>query len=97
MKIDFYWKHMDTPPRAEDYALQKFGKLDKYLHKFISAHMTTEVNGSGKKSVKLTIHGDGEDFVAHVEDEDVFAAIDRLEEKLGTQLRRHHSKTAKHH
>jgi putative sigma-54 modulation protein len=95
MKIEYYWKHMDTSPAVEDYAHEKFAKLDKYVHQMISAHVTFSVDHD-KKIVKMTLHADGHDFVAEIEDDDVYAGIDRLEDKMKKMLRRHHDKTASH-
>lgn len=91
MEIEFYWKHTDHSNAAEEYAREKFSKLMKYVHKFISAHCTVALEHQ-KINVKLTIQADGSTFVAEDEEDEVYAAIDKVEEKIGTQMRRHHAK-----
>ena len=96
MNIDYYWKHIDSSPATENYANEKFSKLDKYIQKFISAHMTISLNGKTEKSVKLTLKGDGETVIGEETDPDIYAAIDKLEDKIARQVRRNHQKHSGH-
>jgi putative sigma-54 modulation protein len=95
MKIKYTWKHLDHSNAAEEYADKKLERMEKYVQKIISCDVVFEmIHGEVNANVKL--HADHSDFNAHHKDKDIYACIDRLEDKLERQLSKYHSKKAAH-
>lgn len=88
--------HMDSNPEVNKYVKKKISKLDSYMPKHArkSAHAEVRLKESKSKDKKtstceVTLHVPNEQIMATESTVNMYAAIDIVEEKLKTQLRKY--------
>ena len=88
--------HMDSNPEVTKYVKKKISKLDSYMPKHArkSAHAEVRLKESKSKDKKtstceVTLHVPNEQIMATESTVNMYAAIDIVEEKLKTQLRKY--------
>ena len=88
--------HMDSNPEVTKYVKKKIAKLDSYMPKHArkSAHAEVRLKESKSKDKKtstceVTLHVPNEQIMASESTVNMYAAIDIVEEKLKTQLRKY--------
>ncbi|MBP9820874.1 ribosome-associated translation inhibitor RaiA [Candidatus Saccharibacteria bacterium] len=88
--------HMDSNPEVTKYVKKKIAKLDSYMPKHArkSAHAEVRLKESKSKDKKtstceVTLHVPNEQIMATESTVNMYAAIDIVEEKLKTQLRKY--------
>ncbi|MDF3819191.1 ribosome-associated translation inhibitor RaiA [Leptospira sp. 96542] len=95
MKINYTWKHLDRSEAAENYANEKLERVTKFVQKIISCEVSFEsIHGLIHSNLKL--NADGTHFNAHNEDKDIYVCVDGLEDKILSQVGKHHDKKSKH-
>ncbi|MEE9405259.1 MAG: ribosome-associated translation inhibitor RaiA [Algisphaera sp.] len=96
MNITVTGRHFEVTEPIKAYAEDKAAKLPHFFDRTQSVEVVIGQRGSHLHDVELIAHVDGhEPFVAHSRDDDVYAAIDMTEDKLGKQLRRHKDRLLK--
>lgn len=95
-KVEITGIHTDVDPDVAKYAKRKISKLDSYMPKHArkSAHAEVRMKEStskGKKqsSCEVTMYVPGEVITAAETTVNAYAAIDIVEEKLKSQLRKY--------
>lgn len=100
VKINVKATNMDLTPEIHDYVVEKVTDLGKLLQKFqdegaevlvqFEVAKTTNHHQSGDKLFRadcnVSINGVG-DFYSHKEEQDIFAAIDIVKDKLFREIR----------
>ena len=88
--------HMDSNPEVTKYVKKKIAKLDSYMPKHArkSAHAEVRLKESKSKDKKtstceVTLHVPNEQIMASESTVNMYAAIDIVEEKVKTQLRKY--------
>lgn len=95
MKINFSWKHVDRSEAAEKYAVEKMDRVSKYLHHIEACDLSFEkIHGEVHANAKL--HADASYFNAQNTAKDIYPCIDGLEDKLISQVSKHHDKKHTH-
>ena len=93
MNITVTGHQFEVTDPIDAYAREKAGKLPHFFPRTSAVEVVISPRGSHTKEVELIAHVPGHrPFVAHSCDDDVYAAIDLTEHKLGKQLRRHHDR-----
>jgi putative sigma-54 modulation protein len=91
MRIDVVGKNLEVTDAIRQYAVTKAERLTKYLDlvQQIRVTLTGATNhGSGEFGVEMVVDVEKhDDFVARVQDKDIYAGIDRAAEKSERQLR----------
>ncbi len=96
MQISVSGHHVEVTQALKDYVARKLERLNRHAdHGIIKAHITLTVEGIRQKA-EANFHMAGNDFFAHCVSEDMYAAIDRLADKLDRQLARHKAKSKNH-
>lgn len=95
MKISYTWKHLDRSEAAETYANEKLERITKYVQKIVSCEVSFE-SIHGVIHANLNLNADGTHFNAHNEEKDVYVCIDGLENKILSQVSKHHDKKSHH-
>lgn len=95
-KIEITSIHADSNPDVTKYVKKKIAKLDGYMPKHArkSAHAEVRLKESNSKDKKtstceVTLHVPNDQIMASETTVNMYAAIDIVEEKLKTQLRKY--------
>lgn len=91
MEISYHWHNLEPSEALKDYSEKKIDKLSSNFNTLMSAIVRFRVE-KVQHFVEFILNGDGVQFIATEENNDVYAAIDLLEKKLGRQVRRHKEK-----
>ena len=86
MRINFTFRNVDTSERLKQYASDKVGKLQKYLRAPLDAEITVSKERHLHR-VDINLHADGQRFVGHIEDPDLYASVDLVLDKIDRQVR----------
>lgn len=92
MQITVSGHHVDVTPALRDYVHNKLAKLERHFDNITNAAVTLTVDKLIQKA-EATVHVSGADLFAQCEDQDMYAAIDSLTDKLDRQLIKHKEKT----
>ena len=96
MKVIITSKNFNTSDHLKETIEKKFEKLNKYFSKDIVANVMISME-RGKQKLEATINARGMIFRAEESTTDVYEAIDRVTEKLSTQMSRFKTKLQKKH
>jgi putative sigma-54 modulation protein len=87
---------MDVTDALKQYAVDKFGKLEKYLPKNIQVTVTLSVVKKVHHIAEAMLKTDGLLVQAHEETEEMYSSIDLLIEKLEKRIRKYKEKLVDH-
>jgi putative sigma-54 modulation protein len=87
MRIAFTFHNLESTDAIKSYATEKIGRLQKYMHAPMEASATFSLERHNQK-VDLSIHAGSESFHGSEEQENMYASIDLVVDKIRTQLRR---------
>ena len=91
MNINLTGRHLEITPAIRDYATGKFGKIKRHFDNVIDVNLILSVEKLTQKA-EATIHISGKDVFVECEDENLYAAIDALVDKLDRQVQKHKGK-----
>lgn len=95
MQINIDGHHVEITEPLREYVLSKIDRLDRHHDRITNAHVTLTVEKKRQKA-EARIHVAGADLFADCENEDMYAAIDSMIDKLDRQLIRHKEKVKSH-
>ena len=96
MQLNVTGHHVDITPALRDYVSSKLERLERHFDHVTNVHVILTVEKLRQKA-EATINITGNQLFANAEDEDMYAAIDSLVDKLDRQIRRHKDKVTDHH
>ena len=97
LSINITFRGMDPSEPIKAYAEDKLSKpLLKFIHQDTTAHVVLKVE-KHRHIAEVTFNWRGKEVSAKVESEDMYKAIDLLEDSTGTQLRKLKEKLTEHH
>lgn len=96
MQITITGRHVDVTPALKNYVDAKFDRLRRHHEPPTSAQVILTVEKVSHKAEAI-LHLAGETVFAEATEEDMYAAIDALADKLDRQLRRHKERQSDHH
>lgn len=91
MNIHLTGHHLDITPAIRDYTTGKFGKIKRHFDNVIDVNIVLSVEKLRQKA-EATVHISGKDVFVECEDENLYAAIDALVDKLDRQVKKHKEK-----
>ncbi len=91
MNIHLTGRHLEITPAIRDYATSKIGKIKRHFDNVIDVNITLAVDKLRQKA-EATIHLSGKDVFVECEDDNLYAAIDALVDKLDRQVMKHKEK-----
>ena len=94
MKFIIAAKKLEITPAIRERIEKKIGKLDKYFHSDVEAHVTVKTHKE-RQIVEVTIHCGGLLLRAEEESNDLYHSIDRVVDVLERQIRKHKTRLAK--
>nr|VFK38397.1 MAG: putative sigma-54 modulation protein [Candidatus Kentron sp. SD]VFK43508.1 MAG: putative sigma-54 modulation protein [Candidatus Kentron sp. SD]VFK79577.1 MAG: putative sigma-54 modulation protein [Candidatus Kentron sp. SD] len=96
MQINVTGQNIEVTEALRDYIGNKFTRLERRYDYITSAHVVLGVEKLQKK-VDATVYLDRGNLHAYSKDEDMYASIDALMDKLDRQIKRHKEKRTDHH
>lgn len=91
MNLQLTGHHLEITPAIRDYATGKFGKIKRHFDSVIDVNIILSVEKL-KQKAEATVHISGKDVFVECEDENLYAAIDALVDKLDRQVLKHKEK-----
>ncbi len=96
MQINITGHHVDITPALRTYVEEKLVRLERHFDNITNAHVILEIEKDRQKA-EATIHVSRGQVYADSEDENMYAAIDSLADKLDRQIKKHKEKLKDHH
>ncbi len=97
MNLHMTGHHLEITPPIRDYVSSKMNRINRHFDHVIDVNMTLSVEKLRQK-IEANVHLSGKDIFAECENEDMYAAIDLLVDKLDRQIVKHKEKIKnKHH
>lgn len=96
MQINLTGHHVEITPALRSYVSDKFARLERHFDQVIDVHVVLTVEKQRQKA-EATLHLSGTSLHADATEEDMYAAIDALVDKLDRQLVKHKEKLSDHH
>lgn len=88
--------HIDVSPALRERINVKMEKLERHFDQFTDTHVILTVE-KNRHQAEATINVSGAKLYASSVEEDMYAAIDSLMDKLSRQIRKHKEKVTDHH
>lgn len=85
MRIEFTFRNLESSESMKAYAGEKLSKLQKYERTPLEAEVTFAVERH-VRSVDVSLTSDGETYIGREENDDMYASIDLVVDKLKKQL-----------
>ncbi len=96
MQIDLTGHHIDITEPLRNYVGDKFERLERHFDHVTDVHVVLSVEKLRHKA-EATLHVSGGKIFADNTEEDMYAAIDGLADKLDRQLKKYKEKMTDHH
>lgn len=91
MNLNVSGHHLEITPALRDYVQDKLGRVTRHFDHVIDAHVVLSVDKLRQKA-EVTLHVRGKDIHCACEDQDLYAAIDLLIDKLDRQVLKYKGK-----
>ena len=96
MQINISGHHVDVTPALREYVTNKLQKVQKRFAHITNVHVTLTVGKKYQQKVEAKVNLSGGELFADSEDENMYAAIDALIDKLDRQVVKHKEKLNHH-
>jgi len=96
MQINLTGHHVDITDALRDYVSSKLERIMRHYDQLVSGHIILSVEKL-RHTAEARLHVAGNDLYADSTDEDMYAAIDALADKLDRQITKHKEKITDHH
>ena len=88
MNLNVSGHHVEVTPAIRDYVRAKIERVTRHFDHVIDAHVILTVDKLRQKA-EVTLHVAGKDLHCESEEDDLYAAIDLLADKLDRQVLRY--------
>ena len=95
MQINLTGHHIEITDSLRNYVDTKFSKLERHFDHISNVHVILNVEKLAQKA-EATMHLSGAEVSASSENQDMYAAIDSMVDKLDRQVIKHKEKLKKH-
>lgn len=96
MQINLTGHHIEVTPPLREYVNSKIERLERHFDHVTNIHVVLSVEKLRHKA-EATVHVSGGNLFADATQEDMYAAIDSLIDKLDRQVKKHKEKMTDHH
>lgn len=96
MQLNVTGHHLDVTPPLHDYVTNKMERLERHFDHVTNVHVILSVEKVRQKA-EATLHIAGGNLFAEAQDDDMYAAIDSMVDKLDRQIKKHKEKLKDHH
>lgn len=95
MQLNITGQNVEITDAIRDFLNTKFAKLEHYFERINQVYIVLKVE-KVNQIAEATLHVNGGELHASAEDQDMYAAIDALIDKLARQLTKHKDKLKQH-
>ena len=95
MQVSLSGHHVEITESMRNYVNEKIGRLDRHFDQALDIHIVLTVEKLRHKA-EATLHVSGSNLYADDVQEDMYAAIDGLVDKLDRQGKKHKEKVKSH-
>ncbi len=88
MNLNVSGHHLEVTPALRSYLQSKLGRISRHFDQVLDAHVILTVNKIRQKA-EVTLHVRGKELHCESEEDDLYAAIDLLADKLDRQVLRY--------
>ena len=96
MQLNVTGHHVEVTPALRVYVAKKLGRIGRHFEQVIDVHCVLTVEKLRQKA-EATLHVRGNAIHADATEEDMYAAIDLLADKLDRCIKKHKEKRLDHH
>ena len=96
MQINLSGHHVEITTPLREYVNSKMERLERHFDQVTDIHVVLGVEKL-RHNAEATMHISGGDIFANAVEENMYAAIDALVDKLDRQLKKHKEKITDHH
>lgn len=96
MQLNVTGHHVDVTPALREYIDTKLARLERHFDHVTDIHCVLTVEKLSHKA-EATVHLSGGTVHADAVDQDMYAAVDSLIDKLDRQVKKHKEKLTDHH
>ena len=96
MQIDLTGQHVEITPPLREYVNSKMERLTRHSTQVLDIHVILSVEKLRHRA-EATLRLNGGSVFADATEEDMYAAIDALTDKLDRQVKKHNEKLNDHH
>jgi ribosome hibernation promoting factor len=93
MQLNVTGHHVEVTPALRGYVVKKLERIGRHFDRVIDVHCVLTVEKLRQKA-EATLHVSGSAIHAHATEEDMYAAIDLLADKLDRSIKKHKEKRA---
>ncbi len=95
MNLNITGNHLEVTPAIHDYVTGKLDRVVRHFDHVTAVHVVLSVEKLRQKA-EVTVHVRGKNIFVESTDENLYAAIDALTDKLDRQVLKHKEKKADH-
>jgi putative sigma-54 modulation protein len=96
MQLDVTGHHIDLTDSLREYVASKLEKIERHFDQVTDVHCILTVEKQRQKA-EATVSVNGAKIYADATEEDMYAAIDALVDKLDRQVKKYKEKLGDHH
>ena len=96
MYLNITGHHVEVTPAIRDYVTGKLERITRHFDNVIDVNVILSVDKL-KQKAEVTVHLAGKDVYVESVDEDLYAAVDGLVDKLERQVQKYKQKLQDHH
>jgi len=96
MNLQVSGHHLEITPALRDYVTGKLERITRHFDNVIDVNVILSVEKL-KQKAEVTVHLAGKDVYVETVDEDLYAAVDGLVDKLERQVQKYKQKLQDHH
>ena len=101
MNLTISGHHLEVTPALREYVLTKLERVTRHFDQVVDVTVQLSVEKKKEKErrqrAEVTLHIKGKDIFVEQSNEDMYAAIDQLMDKLDRQVCRHKDRLQDHH
>ena len=95
MNVQVSGHHVEVTQAIHDYVLSKLERIQRHFDQVIDINVVLSVQKLRQKA-EISVHMPGKDIHVASDDEDLYAAIDLMMDKLDRQIIKHKGKAFSH-
>lgn len=97
MQLEITGHHIEVTSALDTYIKDKFDRIERHFDQVLNIHVILKVENKTQHCAEASMHVSGNQIFANAKEENMYAAIDALVDKLDRQVLKHKAKLKDHH